>query len=89
MQYAARPKLFAELRGLGIVGVLRFLFGIGVVEVAQEFVESVNARKKFIPVAEMVFADLTGGIAKGLEHVCNGGVLEAQANIRPREPDFG
>jgi hypothetical protein len=89
MQYAARSKLFTELRVLGIVGVLRFFFGIEVIEVAKKFVESVNARKKFIPVAEMVFTKLTGGISKGLEHVRNSGVLEAQANLRPRQSDFG
>ena len=52
------PKRFAELRVLRIVGVLRLLLGIEVIEVAEELVEAVVGRQELVLVAEMVLAEL-------------------------------
>jgi hypothetical protein len=46
-----------------------------VVEIAEEFVEAVHAREKFIPVAQMVLAELRGGIPLGFQNVGTARVL--------------
>ncbi len=60
------PKLLLECRVLGIVRQFRLFFGVQVIEVAEELVESVHGRQVFIAIAEMVFAELAGGIAQRL-----------------------
>jgi len=47
--------------------VLRVLFGIQVVEIAEELVEAVIGRQILVLVAEVVLAELSRGIAKRLE----------------------
>src|SRR5208337_3539984 len=42
LEDAARPELRPEAGALGIVDVLRLLFGIQVIEIAEEFVEAVH-----------------------------------------------
>ena len=55
-----------ELRILGIVRQFRFFFRVQVIEIAEEFVETVHGRQVFIPIAEMVLAELPGGVAQRL-----------------------
>src|SRR3974390_116229 len=52
-----------------------FMFGDGaqVVQVAEEFVEAVYAWQVLIQVAEMVLAELAGGVAYGFEGTGEGG----------------
>ena len=45
MKDASGPKPFLELRILGIVGQFRFFFGVQVVEITKELVESVDGGK--------------------------------------------
>jgi hypothetical protein len=56
-----------ELEEVGVVaepiGAFGLFFGIEVVEVAEELVEAVVGRQKFVAVTEMVFAILAGYIA--------------------------
>jgi hypothetical protein len=54
MQHASGTEILSELRVLRIVLVLRFLFGIEVVEIAEEFVEAVQGRKELVTVAQVV-----------------------------------
>ena len=56
-----------ELGVLGIVGVLRLVLGIQVIEIAEELVEAMNRRQKLVAVAEMVLAELPGHVAERLE----------------------
>ena len=42
------------------------------IEIAEELVEAVLGRQMFVAIAEMVFAELSGGIALGLHHVGDG-----------------
>jgi hypothetical protein len=46
LQHAARAEPGAELGALRIVGVLRLLLGVEVVEVAEEFVEAVDGGRQ-------------------------------------------
>ena len=57
------PNFFAERGVLRIVLVLRLLLGIQMVEIAEELVEAVHRRQELVLVAEMVLAELPGGIA--------------------------
>ena len=81
MQHAARAEEFLELGVFGVVRILRLFFGVQVVEVAKELVEAVDARQKFVPVAEMVLTKLRGGVTEWLKRLCN-----AQILVEPMSP---
>jgi len=65
MNHVARTDNIQQI--LRIVGMRRVFHRIEVIQIAKEFVESVNAGQKLILVAQMVLAELTSGIAHGLE----------------------
>src|SRR6266699_330807 len=79
LENSARPELRAET----------LFLRIKVVEVAEEFVEAVHGRQELIAVAKMVLAELSGGVAERLERFRHTHVLNAQANVRPRQSDLG
>ncbi len=68
-KHAARTEFGAELRVFRVVGVFRLLFGIEVIEIAEEFIKSVHGRQEFIAVAKMILAELTGSVAVRLEQL--------------------
>ena len=88
--HAARTELRLEGGVLRIVRMFRFILGVQMIEVAEELVEAVNRRQKFVAVAEMVLAELPGRIALRLEQIGDGRVLLRQAllsrpAVRPSE----
>ena len=83
------PKLLLERRVLGIVGQFRLFFRVQVIEVAEELVESVHRRQEFIPIAEMVFAELAGGVAERLEQFGDGRVFRLKSERGAGHADFG
>ena len=66
VKHAARPELLQVFRILRIIGQLRLLLGVEVIEVAEELVEAIDCRQALVPVADMVLAELSSGIAKVL-----------------------
>ena len=66
---AARPKLGKECWVLGIIHILRFLLGIHVIEVAEEFIEAKHRRQEFVAIAEMVLAIFKSHVAESLEQI--------------------
>jgi len=72
----------SELRivGLWIIGKFRLFLGIEVIKIAVEFIETMRGGEKVILVAEMVLAELAGGIALGFEQFGDRRVLLAEAN---------
>ena len=72
---AARPELLLELGILRVVGVLRLLLGVQVIEIAEELVEAVRRRKELVAVAEVVLAELAGHVAERLQHVGDGRIF--------------
>ena len=81
---AARAEPLAEVRELlvgRVVGMLRLLLGVEVVEVAEELVEAVHRRQELVAVAEVVLAELAGGVALLLERRRDRRVLGAQADV--------
>ena len=76
----------ASVIAFGPVGPLRLFLGIQVVEVAEELVEAVNGRQKLVPVAQMVLAELAGGIAQRLQRLGDGDIAGLQADGAPGMP---
>ena len=89
VEHAARSELLLEFRILGIVGQFRFFLGVEVIEVAEEFVEAVHARQVFVPIAQMVLAELAGGVAERLKQLSDGRVFLLQANGGAGHADLG
>ena len=84
VEHAARSKLLLEFRILGIVRQFRLFLGVEVIEIAEEFVEPVHGRQKFIAIAEMVLAELAGGVAERLQQFGDGRVFRVQSDRRRR-----
>jgi hypothetical protein len=88
-QHATRPKARPEGRVLGIRGILRLLLGVEVIQIAEEFIESMHCRQELVLVAEMILAELTGGIAKRLERLGNRDVLCTKAKVGSWQANLG
>ena len=89
MQHAARAEMLLELRVLRVVGVLRLLLGVEVVEVAEELVEAVHRRQVLVLVAEVVLAELAGLVAERLEELGDGRIFGLQADVGAGHADLG
>src|SRR5262245_45802033 len=61
-QNTARTELLSELRVLRVIGVLGLFFRIKVIEIAEELVESMDGRKEFVAIAQVVLTELTRGV---------------------------
>src|SRR5262249_36015785 len=75
-QHSARTELFAKIRVLWIVRILRLFLGVKMVQVAEELIEAVHRRQVLITVAKMVLAELPCRITEVLEELGNGRVVE-------------
>ena len=87
----ARPVALAVVREVfdrRIVRLFRLLLGVEVVEVAEELVEPVHRRQELVAVAEVVLAELSGGVAERLEQLGDRRVLGLQPDRRPGYPDL-
>ena len=85
MDHVARADDVQQV--LRIVGMCRVFHRVEVIEVAEELVEAVDSRQKFILVAKVILAELAGGIPHVLEHSGNGHRLGGQAYRRAGLPD--
>ena len=75
VQHAARPVLLPEGWVFRIVGQLGFLFGVEVIQVAEELVEAVHRGQMLVTVAQVVLAELAGGITLRLQCGRDGRIL--------------
>ena len=89
LQHAARAELGAVGRVLRIVRQFRLFLGVEVVEVAEELVEAVHGRQRLVAVADVVLAELAGGVAEVLEQAADRGIELAHAHRRAGEADLG
>src|SRR5690242_12505887 len=85
---AARADSLPDHGITWIIPVLRVFLGIEVVKVAEEFVEAVHCRQVFVAVAEMVLAELPGGVTERLEQLSERYVARLQTDRRARNPYF-
>ena len=77
-------------RGVGRIGIpVRIRHRVEVVQIAEELIEAVHAGKVLVQIAEMVLAELAGGVAHGLERGGNGRRLRRQADIGASLTDRG
>ena len=81
MNHVARADLIQQV--LRVVGMRRVFHRIEVIEIAKEFVESVDGRQELIEIAEMVLAELAGSVALRFER---GGDGAASAGCRSWHP---
>ncbi|MNP64272.1 hypothetical protein D3C76_1597550 [compost metagenome] len=90
MNHAPWRAGFDEVRVvLGPVRTLRLFFGVEVIQVAEELIETVVGRQVLVAVTEVVLAELAGGIALGLEGLGEGDVAFLDTDRRPRHADLG
>ena len=89
VQHAARPEVLLELRVLRIVRILRLFLGVEVIEIAEELVEAVQRRQILVLVAEVVLAELAGGVAERLEQFGDRRIFRLQADIGAGHADLG
>jgi hypothetical protein len=89
VQHTAGPELLAELRILRVVRQFRFLFGVEVIQVAEELVEAVHRGQVLVAVTEVVLAELPSGVALRLEPRRDRRVLRLQAQRRPGQTHLG
>ena len=83
----ARTEALPEVREVlvgRVVVQLGLLLGVEVVEVAEELVEAVHRRQELVAVAEVVLAELAGGVALRLERGRDRRVLGLQADVGAR-----
>ena len=73
------PNFLLQLGILEVVGILRLLLGVEVVERAEELVEAVRGRQVLVEVAEVVLAELAGHVALRLEQLGERHVLAPAA----------
>ena len=83
------PNRFLNSGILRVVGMLGLLFGVQVIEVAEELVEAVDGRQMLVAVAEMVLAELAGLVAVRLQQLGDGRVLLHQPFVRAGQADLG
>ncbi len=90
VENAARPELLPKfgIRRVRIVGVLRLLLGVEMVEVAEKLVEAVHRRQEFVAVAQMVLAELAGDVALRLQELGERRILVGQALLGRRQADL-
>ncbi len=69
VQHPARAIVLFELRVLRVVIPFRLLLGVQVVEVAEKLVEAVHRRQMLVVIAQVVLAELAGGVALLLEQI--------------------
>ena len=79
-EHSTGSKPGSEFGALGIIDILRFLFGIQVIEVSEKLIESVYRGQEFVAIPKMVLAVLKGHVAEGLEQFRNGGILLLQSD---------
>src|SRR5262245_60967912 len=87
-EHPAWAEFSLERRIFGIVGPLGLFFGIQMIKVAEELIQPMHRRQELVAVAEMVLAELTGGIAERLQSLRDGDVLGEERQRRRWDADF-
>ena len=79
VDHVARADLVQQI--LRIVGMRRVFHRVEVIEVAEELVEAVDGRQELVAVAEVVLAELAGGVALRFERGGDGAGFGRQAGL--------
>ena len=92
VQDTARAEPLPEVREVGrrrVVRRLGVLLRVQVVEVAEELVEAVHRRQELVAVAEVVLAELAGGVAERLQQLGDRRILRLQPYRGAGHADLG
>jgi hypothetical protein len=87
-KHTARSEPLAEVRILRIVRIFGLLFGVEVIEVAEELVEAVHGRQVLVAIAKVVLAELAGGVSLIFQELRDRWIVRAQAHLRARQADL-
>ena len=87
VHHPSRPVTLLELRVARVIFVFRFFLGVQVVQVAEELVEPVNRGQVFVPVTQVVLAELACRVALRLQDFGDGGVVRLHAHRPPDHAD--
>src|SRR5262245_62393285 len=71
-----------------VVGILELLFGVEVIQGAEEFIESVRGGQMLVKVAQVVLAELRGHVALRLQQLRKRHVARLQALLGSRQSDL-
>jgi hypothetical protein len=85
---AAGAVFVSEGRIFRIVRILRLLFGIQMVEIAEELVEAVIGGQELVTIAKTVLAELPGSVAQRLEQFGERGILGLKSDRITRHADL-
>ena len=77
---SSNQATFGDIAQIGIVRQFRFFLGVEVIEIAEEFVEPVHGRQIFVAIAQMVLAELTGGVAERLRQFGDGRIFRVKSD---------
>ena len=81
--------MLPELRVLRVVGILRLLLGVEVIKIAEELIEAVHRRQVLVAVAQVVLAELAGGVAERLHDIGDAGIERPEPEFGARQADLG
>ena len=86
VQHVARAILGAKF-GIGRIRIpIRIGQRVEVIQIAVELIEAVDGRQVLVQIAQMVLAELAGGVAQRFEGRGQGAGLGRQANVAPAWP---
>ena len=88
MKHTTRTKSLPEGWIFRIELLLRLLFGIEVIEIAEELVEPMHCRKELVGIPQMILSELAAGIAERFQQFGERGVFVAQAFLSAGQPDL-
>ena len=88
MDDATGRILLDQCRIFEVVGVLRLLLGVEVIQRAEELVETVGGGQRFVGIAEVVLAELGGHVALVLEQLGDGDIARLQAFLGAGQADL-
>src|ERR1035438_7210967 len=86
-EYPAGSELLVKGGILRVVRIFRLFLGVEVIKVSVKFIEAVDGWQKFVSVAEVVLANLSGGVSERLEQFGDCWVFLLQSKRRTRQPD--
>ena len=87
VDHVARADLVQQI--LRVVGMRRVFHRVQVIQVAEEFVEAVDGGQELIEIAQVVLAELAGGVALRFERGGDRAGLGRYADLGARLADRG
>ncbi len=88
VKHATSAEFLLHFRVLEVIGILRLLLGVEVVERAKELVEAMGGRQGVIGVAEVVLAELSRLVALPLEQFSDRNVPRFETFFRAGQADL-